>query len=52
MKKVLVISSSPRKGGNSDSLADSFIKGAKESGNEVTKIFGTPSRKIRNSFTG
>ena len=39
MKKVLVLSSSPRKGGNSDILCDEFVKGAKESGNNVTKIF-------------
>lgn len=38
-KKVLVICSSYRKGGNSDMLADSFIKGAKESGNSVEKIY-------------
>ena len=31
-KKVLVLSSSPRKGGNSDTLCDQFIKGAQESG--------------------
>lgn len=39
MKKVLVLSSSPRKGGNSDLLCDEFIRGAKEKGNEVEKIF-------------
>lgn len=39
MKKVLVLSSSPRRGGNSDILCDEFILGAKESGNEVEKIF-------------
>lgn len=38
-KKVLVLSSSPRKGGNSDLLCDEFVKGAKESGNEAEKIF-------------
>ena len=38
VKKVLIISSSPRKGGNSDTLADEFMKGAKESGNIVEKI--------------
>lgn len=27
-KKVLIISSSPRKGGNSDLLCDEFMKGA------------------------
>lgn len=36
--KVLVLSSSARKGGNSDSLADEFIRGAQESGHEVEKI--------------
>ena len=38
-KKVLIISSSPRKGGNSDLLCDGFEKGALEAGNEVEKIF-------------
>lgn len=38
-KKVLILSSSPRKGGNSDVLCDVFLKGASESGNEVEKIF-------------
>lgn len=36
--KVLAISSSPRKGGNSDVLCDEFLKGAAENGNEVQKI--------------
>lgn len=38
-KKVLVISGSPRKGGNSDILCDEFIKGAQESGNTAKKIY-------------
>jgi multimeric flavodoxin WrbA len=38
MKKVLIISTSPRKGGNSDTLAEEFAKGALEAGNEVEKI--------------
>ena len=38
-KKVLIISSSPRKGGNSDMLCDEFMKGVLETGNEVEKIF-------------
>lgn len=38
MKKVLILSGSPRKGGNSDILCDEFARGAKESGNEVEKI--------------
>lgn len=37
-KKILIISSSPRKGGNSDSLCDSFQCGAEEAGNFVKKI--------------
>jgi len=38
MKKVLVLSSSPRKGGNSDLLCDQFILGAQESGHDTEKI--------------
>lgn len=38
MKKVLILSGSPRKGGNSDLLCDEFARGAKEAGNEVEKI--------------
>ena len=37
-KKVLILSGSPRIGGNSDILCDEFMKGALESGNEVEKI--------------
>ena len=37
-KKVLVISTSPRKGGNSDTLADAFAQGAREAGHTVEKI--------------
>lgn len=36
--KILIISSSPRKGGNSDVLCDQFAKGATENGHEVEKI--------------
>ena len=36
-KKVLIISSSPRKGGNSAMLCDEFMKGVLETGNEVEK---------------
>lgn len=38
MKKVLILSGSPRKGGNSDILCDEFARGAIDSGNEVEKI--------------
>lgn len=37
-KKVLIISSSPRKDGNSEVLCDKFMQGAQEAGNEVQKI--------------
>ena len=37
-KKVLILSGSPRKGGNSDILCDEFMRGAQEAGNEVEKI--------------
>lgn len=36
--KVLIISSSPRKSGNSDVLCDQFAKGAAETGHEVEKV--------------
>jgi multimeric flavodoxin WrbA len=38
-KKVIVLSASPRKGGNSDVLCDQFIKGAQEAGAQAEKIF-------------
>ena len=38
-KKILVICSSCRKGGNSDALAESFIEGARECGNDVEKVY-------------
>ncbi len=37
-KKVLILSGSPRKGGNSDILCDEFKRGAEECGNQVEKI--------------
>lgn len=39
MKKVLVLSSSPRKGGNSELLCDQFINGSQETGHQVEKVF-------------
>lgn len=38
-KRVLIISSSPRRGGNSDTLCDEFMRGAVDGGNIVEKIF-------------
>lgn len=37
-KKVLILSGSPRKAGNSDLLCDEFAKGAAEAGHDVEKI--------------
>ncbi len=39
MARILGIAGSPRKGGNSDILLDSFLEGAREGGNEVEKIY-------------
>ena len=39
MKKVLILSGSPRKRGNSDILCDEFAKGALAANNQVEKIF-------------
>jgi len=38
MKKILVILGSAKRNGNTELLVDAFIKGAAESGHEVTKI--------------
>lgn len=37
-KKILILTGSPRKNGNSDVLADAFMKGAQEKGHTVNKI--------------
>ncbi len=38
-KTILILSSSPRHGGNSDTLCDEFMRGAAGSGNQVEKVF-------------
>lgn len=38
-KRMLILSGSPRKGGNSDLLCDEFMRGAKEAGHQVEKVF-------------
>jgi multimeric flavodoxin WrbA len=38
-KKVLVLSGSPRRGGNSDLLCDQFIDGVQKAGHQTEKIF-------------
>ena len=38
-KKVLIISSSPRKGGNSETLAAAFAKGVQAAGNQVETVY-------------
>ena len=49
-KTVLILSSSPRRGGNSDLLCDQFLLGVKEAGHRVEKVF-LKDRKI-NYCTG
>ena len=44
-KTILILSGSPRKGGNSDLLCDEFLRGAQESGNKAEKIY-LRSKKI------
>ena len=38
-KKILILSGSPRKGGNSDILCDEFMRGTQDAGHTVEKIF-------------
>jgi len=38
VKKVLILSGSPRKGGNSDLLCDQFLLGARDAGHQVEKV--------------
>ena len=39
MKNILILSSSPRRGGNSDTLCDRFMAGSLDKGHHVEKIF-------------
>lgn len=39
IKKVLILSGSPRRGGNSDRLCDEFLRGAQDAGHEAEKLF-------------
>ncbi len=39
MKKVLIISASPRRGGNCDILCSQFEKGAREAGHQVETVY-------------
>lgn len=45
-KNILVLTGSPRKGGNSDQLADAFIIGAQQAGHTVVK-YTTADKKIK-----
>lgn len=38
-KNILILSSSPRRGGNSDTLCDAFVRGARDAGHTVEKVF-------------
>lgn len=37
-KRILILTGSPRRGGNSDLMADAFAKGASEAGNIVMRF--------------
>lgn len=39
MKNMLILSSSPRRGGNSDTLSNEFLRGACDAGHTIEKIF-------------
>lgn len=39
MKKILILSSSPRRNGNSEILSNEFLRGASDAGHQVEKIF-------------
>lgn len=45
-KNILVLTGSPRKGGNTDKLADAFIAGAKQAGHTTIK-FATADKYIK-----
>lgn len=44
-KKILILSGSPRKGGNSDTLCNQFMQGAHDAGHDVEKIW-VQGRKV------
>mgnify|MGYP000642299200 CR=1 FL=1 len=46
-KKVLILSGSPRKGGNSDILCDEFLRGAQDAGHKAEKIRVAEKRLFR-----
>ena len=45
-KKVLILSGSPRKGGNSDTLCDEFLRGAQDAGHKAEKIRVTEKKVV------
>lgn len=50
MKRVLIISASPRKNGNSDILYDRFAKGAAESGHKEKHQDCSKEKKAGKTF--
>lgn len=45
-KNILILTGSPRKGGNTDKLADAFIAGARQAGH-TTVTFATANKQIK-----
>jgi multimeric flavodoxin WrbA len=46
MKNIFILTGSPRRGGNSDLMADAFARGASEAGHKITKYI-TANHNIR-----
>ena len=44
-QKILIIATSPRKGGNSETLAEAFARGAKDAGHNV-EMYSLRDKKI------
>ena len=49
-KKILILSSSPRRGGNSDTLCDEFMRGAIESGKDAAHVACTENLARRKTM--
>ena len=47
MKNILILSASPRKNGNSNTLSDKFMEGAKDAGNKVDEKELSDCRKYQ-----
>lgn len=52
MSRILVISTNPRRGGNSDLLCDQVLKGAIDAGNDALKLnINLTYKKLFHAYT-